>query len=164
MPKKNVPKKQWPQRKKQLLKILGQKRLTPTKMQRRQAREKFRAMHGYYPARLSQVVGKPSRHSVKAVNPKYEVISPGTRGYYKSSRYWGGEREWVPGEPVVRKIVGEVLVIKRQHKRKGAGKSSGSGNRGNHRTGTLKARRNRAKAAKKGMRFGKEKKKQKKKR
>ncbi len=158
MPKRQKPRSKKPAAKKQALKLLGKKRLSPTKRQRRKQHAALERAVGHKIPRLSDVVSKPSRYTVKARQTHFRT-EQATPGHYEGG-YWN--RRWVPAE--TRKIAtGEKLVVKRVSKsRKGRGGSSG-GTRESHRTGTMQSRRSAAKAqrasGKKGGRPKREKKK-----
>jgi hypothetical protein len=161
MPKRQKPRSRKPAAKRQALKLLGKKRLSPTKRQRRARHAALEKAVGYRIPRLSGVVSKPSRYTVKArqVNYRTEQVSP---GHYEGD-YWN--RRWVPAE--TKKVAtGEKLVVKKLRGKGQIGKGGSGGSRESHRTGTMQARRSAAKAArasgKKGARPKRERKKKKK--
>ncbi len=126
------PKKTWPASKKLALKMLGRKRLSPTKMQRTAFRKLWKQTFGYEPARLSSQVGEPSRHVRKGI------------------------RQITDAEG---KVIREEFITRRLTKG-GQGKSGGSAPRESHRTGSAAARAGKAKT--RGMKARKEKRKKKK--
>ncbi len=105
MRRKNPKRKtQYTKGKERLLEILGKKRLSPTKVQRRSARETMKKFLGYEPPRLSMAVGrktadgkikpgKASRYTVRGKQLIYEV-----------------EKERRPGERVARMTLAFPLV------------------------------------------------------
>ena len=163
MVRKQARKNLHPAAKKLALQRTGLKRLSPTKTGRREMHALLEKHTGYKIPKLSDMVGNPSRYRVKARATQYQVITPGEKGHYEYNRRWGFET-WVPAKPAVKKAIGEKLVIKKNSKKSGGGKSGGGSDRGtSHKTGSMQARKQRSKAAKKGMRLGREKKKKKKK-
>ncbi len=167
MPKRTGPKSIRPAAKKQALQILGKKRLSPTKTQRRAEHATLEKAVGYKIPKLSDVVSKPSRHTIKRRITLYKTERHQLpAGYVPSAFGWSGER--APNEVVVKRTAtGESIIIKRITK-SGSGKSGGSGGeRVSRKTGTMHAKKARAKAArksgKKGARAGKETRKKKKK-
>ena len=141
--KSKQPTKTQRQKTREFLKKAG---LHRTKAQRRAYQEALAKVLGYKPAKLSDVVAKPSRYTVKKRTVQYEVTKavPGETvitGY--RTNIWG---EQVPiyehggQRPSISKPVGEKLIIKRLAK-SGQGKGGGSGERGSHITGSAVARK-----------------------
>jgi len=159
-------KKKWTAAKKELLKRLGKKRLSPTRQQRESHRKALEGHLKYKIPKLSEVVSKPSHYTVKKRAPKYEVEKewrPAERkivGYRHDPYMWHDAPVYETVRPagnvvVSKKQVGEKLIVKRLRK-KGPGKGGGSGERVSHKTGTSQAKKSRAKMAKMGMRPGHE--------
>jgi len=167
MPRRRGPKSTKPAAKRMALGMLGVKRLSPTKSQRRAMRRFLgtQTVFGALGGRKAGVTPRAaSRYTVKRTVPQYRITKeepvfeerqvriPGYSRYdYISGDYVRVpdcyEKKWVQvgTRPAARTLVGEKLVLKRLHRKGGGGRKGSSGDRGTHRTGTMKARRSAAK-------------------
>jgi len=96
--------------------------LARTRVERRRAHAELEGIVGHKIQRLSDVVNKPSRHTVKGTRLKYEVVQEAISGHYNYDTLQG-KTIWVPAQPAVKRVK-ETLIAKRLRKRQG--KKSGS--------------------------------------
>ena len=123
------PKNTWPQQKRHALQVLGKKRLSPLRAQRKAMQAMLAKKLGYEQARLSSQFAKPGNYTRTGT-----ALVTGKGGV----------------------AVKERFIVKKHHKA-GQGKGGGSADRSIiHKTGTMTARKSQAKAGKKGMRPGRE--------
>lgn len=133
-----APKKPKISQKQKTRQFLEKAGLHKTKRQRKAMEHAMERVLGYRPQKLSDLVKKPSRHTVKERQPLYEVkkeFRPGEHKFvgYEENR-WGEyvpRYEFVPGRERVteKKLIGERIVAKRLSK-KGAGTEGGTRERG----------------------------------